>query len=318
MATRLGGWRRWGAVSRGLLAAASFTMMMSGCASEARVSTNATALDDSAVTIGSFNFVESEVLAEIYAVALEQQGFEVERILGVGPRELVQPALAAGLLEFVPEYSGAALGFLNPDESASESDVEATHAALNQALTGGPIVALAPSPAEDANAFVVTRKTADRYALTAISDLEGVAKNLSFGGPPECPTRPFCLLGLEKVYGLTFASFVALDAGGPLTHQALQQGYVDVALLFTTDPHLIGRDLVALTDDRGLQPAENVTPVVRRELLDRWGFEFEEVVNRVSKELTTPELRELNARVAGGIDPSRAAREWLSSQENRS
>jgi osmoprotectant transport system substrate-binding protein len=141
-----------------------------------------------------------------------------------------------------------------------------------------------------------------------------VAPRLTFGGPPECPTRPFCLVGLEKVYGLRFGSFVALDAGGPLTHHALQNGYVDVALLFTTDPRLIGGDLVELTDDRQLQPAENVTPIVRHELLDRRGREFELLVNQVSGQMTTAGLRQLNARVAAGIDVSRVAQEWLASQ----
>jgi osmoprotectant transport system substrate-binding protein len=121
------------------------------------------------------------------------------------------------------------------------------------------------------------------------------------------------LLGLEEVYGVKFDRFIALDAGGPLTHQALRNGYVDVALLFTTDPELIGSDLVKLTDDLSLQPAENVTPIVRREVIAGWGPEFEQVVNDVSSRLTTSELRQLNARAAEGIEPSKVAQEWLTS-----
>jgi osmoprotectant transport system substrate-binding protein len=298
-----------------LLAAACLAMLMSGCASEPQASRPATALLDDAITVGSFDFLESELIAEIYALALEDHGFEVVRMAGLGPRELVQPALAAGLLEFVPEYAGTALQFMSLEESKPVPDVDATHNALVQALAGGPLVALAPSPAQDRNAFVVTRETADRYDLHAITDLMEVAPRLTFGGPPECPTRPFCLLGLEEVYGLRFGSFIALDAGGPLTHQALQNGYVDVALLFTTDPRLVGGALVELADDRRLQPAENVTPIVRHEVLDRRGPEFELLVNQVSGQMTTAGLRQLNARVAAGIDVSRVAREWISSHE---
>jgi osmoprotectant transport system substrate-binding protein len=289
-------------------------MLMSGCGSEPLASRPATALLDDAITVGSFDFAESMLLAEIYALALEDHGFEVKRMAGLGPRELVQPALAAGLLEFVPEYSGTTLQFMTLEESKPVHGVDATHDALVKALAGGPLVALAPSPAQDRNVFVVTRETADRYDLAAITDLMEVAPRLTFGGPPECPTRPFCLVGLQKVYGLRFGSFVALDAGGPLTHHALQNGYVDVALLFTTDPRLIGGDLVELTDDRQLQPAENVTPIVRHELLDRRGREFELLVNQVSGQMTTAGLRQLNARVAAGIDVSRVAQEWLASQ----
>jgi osmoprotectant transport system substrate-binding protein len=288
--------------------------LLSGCQRASQEQETTTALHDDAITIGSFDFGESELIAEIYALALEDKGFQIERMFGVGPRELVQPALADGLLELVPEYSGTALQFLSLNEGKPASDVDTTHAALTQALTGSPLVAMAPAPAQDANAFVVTRETSQRYGLATISDLQEVAQDLTFGGPPECPTRPFCLLGLEQVYGLTFGHFLPLDAGGPITHQALRDRYVDVALLFTTDPELLSRDFVVLVDDRRLQPAENVTPLVRREVLARWGSAFEEVVDGVSTQMTTRDLRSLNARVAEGMDPTAVAHKWLSLQ----
>ena len=130
---------------------------------------------------------------------------------------------------------------------------------------------LAPSPAQDANTFVVTRETAEREHLRTLSDLAAVAPEMTFAGPPECPSRPFCLLGLERVYGLSFREVLALDAGGPLTHQAIASRDVDVALLFTTDPALIDGTLVELEDDRDLQPAENVTPLVRSDVVDHFG-----------------------------------------------
>ncbi len=135
------------------------------------------------------------------------------------------------------------------------------------------------------NAFVVTKETAQRYALHDVSDLGTVAPRLILGGPPECPTRPFCLMGLEQTYGLAFDEFVPLDAGGPLTHAALDKGVIDVAVLFSTDPAI--DDLVELADDRGLQPAENVTPLVRRSVVARWGAPLVEVVDSVSRRLTT-------------------------------
>jgi osmoprotectant transport system substrate-binding protein len=297
-----------------LAAVVCLATLLSGCQRASQEPGTATALHDDAITIGSFDFGESELIAEIYALALEDKGFRIERMFGLGPRELVQPALADGLLEFVPEYSGTALQFLSLNKGKPASDVDGTHAALTQALTGSPLVAMAPAPAQDANAFVVTRATSQRHGLATISDLQEVAPDLTFGGPPECPTRPFCLLGLEQVYGLRFGNFLPLDASGPITHQALRDRYVDVALLFTTDPGLLSRDFVVLADDRRLQPAENVTPLVRHEVLARWGPEFEEIVDGVSRQMSTRVLRSLNAQVVEGMDPSIVAHKWLSSE----
>ena len=142
-----------------------------------------------------------------------------------------------------------------------------------------------------------------------------VAASLSFGGPPGCGARPLCLAGLERVYGLKFAQFFALDTGGPLTVQALRTGGIDVGLLFTTDPSIEKDGLVLLADDRGLQPAENVVPLVRSEVLARWGTRLTGVVDGVSQLLTTEELRRLNARLTEGSSTPEVAKRWLS--ENR-
>jgi osmoprotectant transport system substrate-binding protein len=153
-----------------------------------------------------------------------------------------------------------------------------------------------PTPAQDANAIVVTAATAARYGLRSIADLARAAPGLVFGGPPECPGRAYCLQGLKRAYGLHFKAFIPLDAGGPLTRQALEAGYIDVALLFTTDPDIPARHLVVLADDRGLQPAENITPLL----------------NRVSAFLDTETLRALDARVElAGQNPRLVAGSWL-------
>jgi osmoprotectant transport system substrate-binding protein len=271
-------------------------------------------LADDQVTVASFDFPESELLAQIYGQALQAAGYDVDLALNVGPRELVEPALARGLVEFVPEYAGTAMQFLSRGGPRPTSDQAATYASLQRQLRDKPLVALAPSPAQDANTVVVTAAVADRYGLSTVSDLRAVARDLTFGGPPGCPERPFCLAGLRSTYGLDFADFMPLDVGGPLTHQALDGGHVDAALLFTTDPNIEAEGLVMLDDDRGLQPAENVTPLVRQEVVDRWGDDFVAAADAVSAALTTESLRVMNAQVAGGEPAADVAARWLADQ----
>jgi osmoprotectant transport system substrate-binding protein len=192
------------------------------------------------------------------------------------------------------------------------SDAAATNGELRRVVAARGLVALNPAPAQDANAFVVTRQTARRFGLRALTDLRSVAPQLTFGGPPECPSRPLCLLGLERRYGLRFKDLVRLDTGGPVTLQALEDGNVDLALLFTTDP-AIGGPLVELADDRRLQPVENVTPLVRREVIDRFGPGVVAQLDAVSRRLTTTDLRHLNALVADGkASVPTVAEQWLS------
>jgi osmoprotectant transport system substrate-binding protein len=265
------------------------------------------------VTVGSFDFAESRLLAEVYSQALEASGYRVDRAFDLGSREFVIPALAAGLIDFVPEYAGTALQFASLGAAAPKATVGATHDALAGAVSERELAVLEPSPAQNVNALVVTKETAQRFALHDVSDLESFAPQFVLGGPPECPTRPFCLLGLQDAYGLSFKEFVPLDAGGPLTRSALDEGVIDVAVLFSTDPAI--DDLVELADDRGLQPAENVTPLIRRSVVARWGAPLVEVVDSVSERLTTQSLRALNgALAADGSTIASVAEHWLSSR----
>jgi osmoprotectant transport system substrate-binding protein len=282
-----------------------------GCSDTPARDDAARTLSDDQITLASFDFPESELLAQIYGQALEAAGYKVDLALNVGPRELVEPALARGLVEFVPEYAGTAMQFLSRGGPRPTSDQAATYASLQRQLQDRPLVALAPSPAQDANAVVVTEAVADRYELSKVSDLRAVARQLTFGGPPGCPERPFCLAGLRSTYGLDFAHFMPLDVGGPLTHQALEGGHVDAGLLFTTDPGIEDEGLVMLTDDRGLQPAENVTPLVRQEVLDRWGDDLAATADAVSAALTTEDLKAMNARLAAGDPAADVAARWL-------
>jgi osmoprotectant transport system substrate-binding protein len=267
------------------------------------------------ITVGSFDFPESIVLAAIYGDALKAKGFPVRVLPNLGSRELVDPALMSGLIQVVPEYAGSALQFISLGRLSATADVMVTNKALAELTSGEGIVAGLPAAAQDANAIVVRLVTASRYHLRSIADLASVAPRLVFGGPPECPGRAYCLPGLKQRYGLHFKSFIPLDAGGPLTLQALEAGNIDVALLFSTDPGISARHLVALADDRRLQPAENITPLVSRDVVARYGAGLMAVLNTVSARLDSASLRALNAQVENtDRTPRQVAARWLHTQ----
>jgi osmoprotectant transport system substrate-binding protein len=266
------------------------------------------------ITVGSFNFPESILLAYIYAGALAAKGFPVRVLPDLGNRELVEPALMTGLVQLVPEYTGSALNFMSLGRRSATSDAAQTYRYLTRSAARHGLVAAQPAPAQDTNAFVVTAATAARYHLRSIADL-AKAPPLVFGGPPECAERTDCLLGLKRTYGLRFAAFAPTDAGGPLTIQALASGQIGVGLLFTTNPAISRQKLVILADNRALQPAENITPVVRRTTVDRYGPRLLATLDAVSARMTTPALRALNARMElDGLDPRKVAHEWLQAQ----
>src|SRR5215468_1319752 len=270
---------------------------------------------DATITVGSFNFPESVLLAHIYAGALAAKGFPVRVLPDLGTRELVDPALMNGLIQLVPEYTGSALDFLSVGKQAATSDAAATYRSLTRLAERRGLAAAQPAPAQDANAIVVTAATAARYHLRSIADLRKAAPRLVFGGPPECRERADCFLGLRRVYGLRFRTFVATDTGGPVTLQALDTDQIGAALLFTTDPGILARHLVILQDNRALQPAENITPLIRRSTVQRYGPRLLATLNAVSARLTTTTLRRLNERVqVAGLKPQTVASGWLRAQ----
>jgi osmoprotectant transport system substrate-binding protein len=264
------------------------------------------------ITVGSFDFPESVLLAYLYADALAGKGYPVRVLPGLGTRELVDPALMAGLIQLVPEYTGSALEFASLGRIHATASIAATARALARSMAARGIVTGRPAAAQDGNAIVVTAATAARYQLRTISDLARVARRLVFGGPPECPERPYCLPGLRLTYGLRFRQFIPLDAGGPLTRQALAAGDISVALLFTTDPAIQARHLVILADNRSLQPAENVIPVLRRATAARYGPGLLATLNAVSARLSTAALTSLDAQVQlDGRNLRAVAENWL-------
>ncbi|MGI9146358.1 MAG: ABC transporter substrate-binding protein [Chloroflexota bacterium] len=252
------------------------------------------------VKVGSFGFDESEVLQELYAGVLEANGYTIERHPRLGSREIVEPALESGQIDLVPEYLATLEAFLAKTNSKATSDPTVTQKALQDLLTPKNITVLDyAANAIDTNGFVVTKATADKNKLTKMSDLQPVASQMVLGGPPECPQRPFCLLGLQNTYKLQFKDFKPLDAGGPLTVTALDSGDIDIGLLFTTDPNIILKNYVLLADDMKLQLADNVAPVVSNKILSS-GADSKTLLNSVTAKLTTADLTDLDKQV--GID----------------
>lgn len=265
--------------------------------------------DKGTITVGvSGAFAENQIVAEMYAQVLENAGYTVERQMDLGSREISDRALETGEIDLKPEYLGSELLFLDPDAKGS-GDPDEEVRQLEPLLEEKGVTLLEYSGANDTNAFVVTPETAQQHGLEAVSDLKPVAPNMTLGGPPECPKRPFCLIGLEEVYGVTFGEFKPLDVGGPLTVAALEGGKIDVALLFSTSSVIGDKGWVVLEDDKNLQQAENITPVIRTEVLND---EIERLLNQVSSKLTTENVTELNGRVEiDKEDPADVARDFL-------
>ncbi|HVL50898.1 MAG TPA: ABC transporter substrate-binding protein [Actinomycetota bacterium] len=299
--TRNSGWNT-------LLVAVVMALMLAACGN----GDGADGGDEREITVGvSADFAENQIVAEMYAQVLENAGYTVSRQLDLGTREVSQAALGRGEIDVVPEYLASLLLYLDPDAEAG-SDADENAERVREALEGEGAVLLEPSQANDTNAIVVTRQTADRLNLTNVSDLAPVAGDLTFGGPPECPERPFCIPGLRETYDVTFGEFRALDSGGPVTVAALEGGEIDVALMFSTSSVIPSRGFVMLEDDRGLQAAENITPLVRSEVLND---EVEELLNAVSARLTTENITGLNARVEiDREEPADVARDFLESE----
>jgi osmoprotectant transport system substrate-binding protein len=261
------------------------------------------------LVVASFSFAESELVAEIYAQALEASGVPVQRQLDLGSRELVLPALRRGLVDVVPEYAGSALDAVAPGSDVERGDVETVRTALAERLDPWGLTVLDPAPASNENVIAVRADLATSLDLRSISDLAAGASSLVLGGPPECPRRPRCLPGLEARYGLDVAGFEPF-ADAVLVRRALVDGVIDVGVLFSTDAAVTGDEVTVLLDDRGLQPPDNLVPVVRTEILADQRVRV--ALDAVSAELTTDGLRLLNWRLANaGTEPAAEARGWL-------
>jgi osmoprotectant transport system substrate-binding protein len=241
------------------------------------------------VVVGSANFPEDELLAQIYADALQGKGVKVTTKFNIGAREVYYPEVVKGAITVIPEYNGALL-----TTSVDTKSTAASTAQVNAALTAklpSSVEILNSAPAQDKDSVTVTQATATRYHLTSISDLGPVAKNFVMGGPPEFKTRHDGIPGLQSVYGLTFKSFQPLDESSTITFTALQSGKVQAADVFTTTPQIITDHFVSLQDPKNLFAAQNVTPLVYKKGANSTVVS---TLNAVSAKLTTAALLQMD------------------------
>lgn len=303
------------------LGAALLALLVSACAPggggqspAASAPAESQAAEKPSIIIGSAEFYESQLMAEIYAQVLEANGYTVERNLALGTREQTQPALESGQVDLMPEYIGSELTFLG---GTASGDPEQTFADLQTALADVGLTALDYTPAQDQNAFVVRQETADQYGLQKMSDLAAVATELVWGLPPECETNELCAGALETEYGIPFADLQIEPLGAcsaPIA-TALNDGVVDVAELCSTQPDIERFNFVLLEDDKQTQPAENIAPIVRTEWLDAAPADFTQILNEVSAAMDTETLTSLGVRVAvEQEDVATVAESWLSDQ----
>lgn len=302
--------------NRVLAACLSATALLSACGSSSTSNagpstTAAGAAPKEAITIGSQGFTENEVLAYVYADALKAAGYTVTVKPNLGAREVVEPALASGQIDMTPEYLGNFLTYLKPDVGVLS--VAQTASTLAPLATAKGLTLGMYSPAADSDAVAVTQANASKFGLKSIADLTKVASGWTFGGPPECATRITCLLGLQKFYGVNFKSFKALDADGPITRSALNNGDVQAARIFSSDTTVSSDHFVVLTDPMNYQGAGNIVPVIRTPKVTP---DVMAILDKVSTAMTTADLVAFN--VATGTnhdDPTTVASNFVSSHK---
>ncbi|MFF9152830.1 ABC transporter substrate-binding protein [Streptomyces sp. NPDC014846] len=296
-----------------VVALAAATALLAGCSSNDKADdplSEGKASGDG-VVVGSNNFPESTLLADIYGEALKAKGIKVTYKPNIGSRETTYGLIKNGSLSVLPEYNGALLAYLDP--KATPKTADATTTAI-EAKLDSKLTLLKPSAAQNKDSVTVNAATAKKYHLTeksSIADLKDVAKDLVIGGSPEFQTRQQGLVGLKSVYGLQFKSFKALDAGGPLTQAALKKDAVQAADLFTTDPTIAKEKFVVLQDPKNLFGFENVQPLVYKGALNQKGAD---ALDAVSAKLDTATLLDLDTQVqTENKDPLDVAKAWLKS-----
>jgi osmoprotectant transport system substrate-binding protein len=293
-------------LSRGLVLGASLLVLLSACSTGGNKAT---------IKIGSDGFDEAKVMAEIYAQTLEANGYTVDRAgIGLGARKVTAAAIENGQIDLKPEYIGSGLAYYAPGTQTSDSDKN--KAGLQTALTPKKITVLGYSPAQDTNAFVVRKETADQFSLTKVSDLTAHQNDLKWGLATDCPTNPVCAAALKSAYGLEPTQVTLIDAcSGPMA-DALKQKTIDVAELCSTGPEIIVNGWVRLEDDKKTQPADNIAPLVRDDYLAKVDkAAFSKLLDDVSAKIDTPTLADLYKQVAvDKKDVAAVAKAWLQSQ----
>jgi len=285
-------------------------LIIAACGSSNPLGGGSVSGDLKSVVVGSADFPESKIIAEIYAQALEANGFTVGRQFGIGSRETYIPAVRDHSIDLIPEYTGNLLQYFDPKTKATSPD--AVELALLRALPGDLSI-LTPSPAEDKDTVAVSQATAQKWNLKTIGDLAAHSPEVKFGAPSEFLNRTEGLPGLKKNYGLDVSpnNFVAIsDGGGPATVRALVDGTVTAADIFSTSPAIPQNKLVVLEDPKNNFLAANVVPLVSSQ---KKSDVLKTVLDAVSAKLTTEGLIELNSAVSGnaGVNADDAARKLV-------
>ncbi|WP_167139387.1 ABC transporter substrate-binding protein [Diaminobutyricimonas sp. TR449] len=288
----------------GLIAVGAFAL--AGCASGDPL--EAPAPDDTnsdTIVVGSQAYYSNEIIAEIYAQALEASGFEVERQFNIGQREAYLPELESGSVDLFPEYTGNLLQYY--DEATEARSTDDVYDALADALPDG-LEVLDQAEATDQDSYVVTKEFSDTNSVTSLADLAAVTTPLTLGGNSELETRPYGPEGLQSVYGVTVGFTPIEDSGGPLTIQALTENQVQIVNIFSASPAIGTENLVVLEDPESLFLASHVVPLVNADIAD----DIADVINAVQAELTAAELVDLNTRSSVDEESSDTiATEWL-------
>ena len=258
------------------------------------------------ITIGSADFSESQLLAEIFGQALAAKGVEVKQQQNIGNRETYMAAIKDGSVHLLPEYTGAALDYFK--KGATETDENAAYDALKSALPSG-LEVLDKSPAADEDTIVVTKATADKYQLKSLADLKAHSKEMVAGGSSEFKVREAGLKGLKEKYGAEFKEYKTLDAGGPLSTKALLDNQIQLSNFFTTQSVIKDNNLVQLEDPENILPPNNIVPLIRT---DHKAANITDTLNAVSAKLTTEDLTDLVKRIDVGKEAAKAvATDWL-------
>ncbi|MFH8487153.1 ABC transporter substrate-binding protein [Streptomyces longisporoflavus] len=291
--------RGWGATT-----AVAGLVLLSGCASgpslETRGEVTAPPGDSHHLVVGSAGFTESDLLAQMYLLLLEKAGYEAE-ILSVANRELYEPALESGQIDVVPEYAATFADWLNAKKNGADAkpvgspDLDATMKALRGLAAPRGLTVLDPGKAVDQNAFAVTADYAAQHRLKTLSDLGKSGQKVRLAAGDECVQRPYCAPGLKKVYGIDITSVDPKGVGTTQAKKAVQSGQDQMVLTTSTDATLDDFGLVLLKDDKKLQNADYLVPVVNR---SRAGSEgVAKALGRLNSVLTTADLASMNEQV---------------------
>ena len=288
-----------------LAAAAASTLVLAACGSAQ--SFDGGSSPSSTIVVGSQDYYSNEIIAEVYAQALENAGYTVDRQMRIGQREVYMPEIEAGSIDVFPEYTGNLLQYL--DSNATARSADEVYTALTGALPQG-LRALDQAPATDQDSYVVTAEFAQEHSLASIGDLAG-AGPVTLGGNSELETRPYGPAGLSQTYGVTVAFTPIEDSGGPLTIKALRDGDIQLANIYSSDPALADGTVTVLQDPKGLFLASHVVPLASARVDDAAAS----IINRVSGALEPSDLVEMNrASTREQKSASTIAREWLASK----